>query len=528
MKAFAALFDALDHTTRTGEKVAAMADYFAVADAADAAWAVHILSGGRPKRLIPVRKLAAWAMEVSEVPAWLFEECYQSVGDLAETITLLLPAPDSRSSLPLHQWVERRLLTMYGEPEEAQREVVVSAWRELDGTERFVWNKLITGGFRVGVSRSLVIRSLARASGVDEATTAHRLMGAWEPTAEAFERLLATETADADVSRPYPFFLAYALEAEVETLGDPSHWLAEWKWDGIRAQVVRRQRTTYIWSRGEEIVTDRFPEVAEAATLLPDGTVIDGELLAWSNEAPLPFADLQRRIGRKKLGPKILGDVPVALVAYDLLEVDGVDIRARSLVERRSRLEALLAYPRPSILLSPPVGRSSWAELRSARAGARERSAEGLMLKRLDSPYGVGRRRGPWWKWKVDPFAVDAVMLYAQPGHGRRASLFTDYTFGVWDGEELVPFAKAYSGLTDEEIRTLDGWIRRNTIEKFGPVRAVEPMQVFEIAFEGIRLSSRHKSGLAVRFPRIHRWRTEKEAWEADTLATLRALAEQG
>jgi DNA ligase-1 len=527
MRGFARLFTALDETTRTTEKVSAMAAYFTAAPPADAAWAVHFLSGERPKRLVPVRRLAQWAMEESDTPPWLFEECYHAVGDLAETISLLLPPATDSVDRPLHRWVEEFILPLGGEAEEAQRRIVTQAWREMDGAERFVWNKLITGGFRVGVSRALVVRALGVASGVDEPTIAHRLMGSWEPRAELFERLVAPETGDADLSRPYPFFLAYPLDGEPAALGEPGDWQIEWKWDGIRAQLVRRAGETFLWSRGEELVTERFPEIAEAAALLPDGTVLDGEIMPWQDDRPLPFAQLQRRIGRKKLGPKVLAEVPVVLICYDLLELGGEDVRERPMAWRRERLEELLARSpaRHRFLLSPMVEADDWGGIAAARAGAREVGAEGLMIKRRDAAYGVGRRRGPWWKWKVDPYSVDAVMIYAQAGHGRRASLHTDYTFAVWDGPDLVPFAKAYTGLTDAEIRELDGWIRRNTLEKFGPVRAVKPEQVFELAFEGIQPSPRHRSGLAVRFPRILRWRTDKPASEADTIDTLRALA---
>jgi DNA ligase 1 len=502
-----------------------MASYFSAAPPEDAAWAVHFLSGNRPKRLIPVRRLASWAMEVSGIQPWLFEESYHNVGDLAETIALLLPRPSRESDFPLHRWIEERLLAMAGEGEEVQRAIVLEAWSELDGTERFLWNKLLTGEFRVGVSRSLVVKGLSAASGVDEATTAHRLMGGWEPTAEAYLGLVATRTQDADISRPYPFFLAYALEGPVEALGDVNDWMVEWKWDGIRSQLIRRQGRTFIWSRGEDLVTDRFPELSLAANLLPDGTVLDGEIMAW-RDRPLPFNDLQRRIGRKKLGPRILSEVPIALVVYDLLEADGADFRDVPLAERRRRLADLLRQlgSHTPFILSPRVDVEDWSTVRSERSRARDRSAEGLMLKRLDSAYGVGRRRGPWWKWKVDPFSVDAVMVYAQPGSGRRAALHTDYTFAVWKDGELVPFAKAYSGLTDAEIREVDRWVRKNTIERFGPVRAVRPEQVFELAFEGIQASSRHKSGIAVRFPRIARWRTDKRPEDADTLDALRRL----
>ncbi len=533
MKAFAELYAELDETTRTGEKVDALARYFASAAPEDAAWAVHFLIGRRPKRLVPARRLAEWAMEAAGVPEWLFAECHEAVGDLAETITLLLPPPtDARDDLPLHRWVEERLLPLRHEDEPGQRQAMQAAWAELSGPEAYVWNKLITGGFRVGVSQNLVVRALARAGGVEEPVVAHRLMGAWDPTADFYARIFGADTSDADASRPYPFYLAYALEGEPEALGDVGEWQAEWKWDGIRAQMIRRRGSVYVWSRGEELITERFPELARAAGLLPDGTVLDGEILPWKEGRPLPFAQLQRRIGRKVLGPKILAEVPVVLLAYDLLEIEGVDVREEPLHWRRARLEELIASlptgATDRLPLSPIVPAAHWDDVTEAYHGARDRAAEGLMLKRRDSPFRTGRRRGDWWKWKVEPFTLDAVMVYAQRGHGRRASLYTDYTFAVWKDGELVPFAKAYSGLTDAEIRRVDAWVRRNSLQKFGPVRTVKPELVFELAFEGIQRSPRHKSGVAVRFPRILRWRTDKKPEDADSLETIVGLLEEG
>jgi DNA ligase-1 len=530
---FAALYAELDETTRTNEKVDALARYFAAAAPEDAAWAVHFLIGRRPKRLVPARRLAEWAMEMAAVPEWLFAECHEAVGDLAETITLLLPPPSrAGDDRPLHHWVEERLLPMRREDDAGQRDAMRAAWGELTGPEAYVWNKLITGSFRVGVSQSLVVRALARVGGVDEPTIAHRLMGAWDPTPDFYTRLFGADTRDADASRPYPFYLAYALEGEPEALGDAAGWQAEWKWDGIRAQMIRRRGSVYLWSRGEELITERFPELARAAGLLPEGTVLDGEILPWKEGRPLPFAQLQRRIGRKTLGPKILAEVPVVLLAYDLLELDGDDVRGEPLAWRRQHLEALVeGLPmgaRDRIPLSPVVPASSWDDVTEAYGGSREKAAEGLMLKRLDSPYRTGRRKGDWWKWKVEPFTLDAVMVYAQRGHGRRASLYTDYTFAVWKDGELVPFAKAYSGLTDAEIRKVDAWVRRNSLQKFGPVRTVKPELVFELAFEGIQRSPRHKSGVAVRFPRILRWRTDKKPEDADSLETILALLDAG
>jgi DNA ligase-1 len=403
---------------------------------------------------------------------------------------------------------------------------LLAAWRALTARERFVWNKLITGAFRVGVSQQLLTRALAEVAGLDPAIVAHRLMGNWEPTAEFYRSLIAGQTGAEDHSRPYPFFLATPLEEEPSELGEVGEWLAEWKWDGIRAQLLHRGGQVFLWSRGEELITERFPELAELGRGLPPGTVIDGELLPWQGDAVMPFAQLQRRIGRKTLGRKILAEVPVVLMAYDLLEFGGEDWRVRPLNERRSQLADLVAAvpAQGRWRLSPAVPGATWEELASARQDSRARQVEGLMLKRLDSPYRVGRQRGDWWKWKISPHTIDAVLIYAQRGSGKRASLYTDYTFGVWDEGELVPVAKAYSGLTDAEIRQVDAFVRKNTVEKFGPVRSVTPELVFELAFEGIQRSARHKSGVAVRFPRILRWRTDKKAADADTLTRVKAL----
>jgi DNA ligase-1 len=527
MKRFVDLYVALDETNKTGGKVAAMVGYFKEAPPEDAVWGLYFLTGRRPKRPVSVTKLWAWANELTGLPGWLFSESYDAVGDLAETIATILPdSPAQQEPLPLHEWIEKRLIPMQGMPEEEQREIIESAWRELDRNGRFVWNKLITGGFRVGVSQDLVIRALSQASGVPVATVAHRLMGHWEPTAEFYLSLMGEDEGDANISRPYPFCLAHALEGSPETLGPIGEWHAEWKWDGIRAQLVRRNGQTFVWSRGEDLISERFPEVRDAGDFLPDGTVLDGEIMAWRGESPLLFADLQKRIGRKIVGKKLLVDVPVVLVAFDLIEWEGKDIRKSPLRDRRKALSSLISGldERAQVRISPEVQAESWQELAQKREGSRSLNVEGLMLKKLDSPYVVGRKKGFWWKWKIQPFTVDAVLIYAARGNGKRASLYTDYTFGIWSEGQLVPFAKAYSGLDDEEIRRVDAFVRRSTLEKFGPVRTVKPELVFELAFEGIQLSSRHKSGIAVRFPRIARWRHDKKPEDADTLESVKAL----
>lgn len=524
MKRFAELYAAIDATNRTTEKVAVMADYFREAPPEDAVWTVALFTHRRPKRAVNSTRMQTWAAELAGVPAWLFGECYDAVGDLGETISLVLGESLGEDPVPLHVWMEERLPELARIPEEQQREKLIQYWRELDRPGRYALNKLIGGSWRVGVSQELVIRALAQASQIPAPTIAHRLMGDWKPTTAFFASLVDADSNEALISRPYPFCLAHPLEASLEELGPIEEWHAEWKWDGIRAQLVRREGQTFVWSRGEELITERFPEVADIGTWLPDGTVLDGEILAWQSDTPKKFAELQRRIGRKTVGKKLLEEVPVQFVAFDMLEHQGRDLREDRFEDRRTELRKVCSENIPNLRLSDSVEADSWEALARERESARERNVEGLMLKRKDSPYLVGRKKGLWWKWKIDPLTVDAVLIYAARGSGKRASLYTDYTFGVWDGDKLVSFAKAYSGLSDEEIRKVDNWIRRNTLEKFGPVRTVTPELVFELAFEGIQLSTRHKSGIAVRFPRILRWRTDKPKEEADRLDAIKEM----
>lgn len=543
MKAFAELYGQLDATTSSNAKRDALVRYFASASPADAAWAVYFLAGGRPRQLVPTRLLRELAISLSGLPDWLFEESYQAVGDLAETFSLLLPEAAHSSDAGLAYWVEDCLLPLRGLPPETLAQRLPPLWAQLDRQSLLVCLKLVTGSFRVGVSKLLVTRALAQLADIDSKRVAQRLVGytdlSHRPTAQGYLKLIAAESEDEHAQRggqPYPFFLAHALQQSVDQfdalLGPPQAWQAEWKWDGIRAQVVKREGQLWVWSRGEELLTERFPELQALAAVLPDGCVVDGEIVVW-RDGVQPFALLQQRIGRKTLGKKILADAPVVLLGYDLLEWQGADWRSRPQTERRAQLEALVqTTAHPALRLSPVLQGDTWAELAAQREASRSLGVEGLMLKARDALYGVGRTKdmGVWWKWKIDPFSVDAVLIYAQRGHGRRASLYSDYTFAVWDApagspqRSLVPFAKAYSGLSDEEMRKVDAIIRKTTVETFGPVRSVTPTLVFELGFEGIALSKRHKSGIAVRFPRMLRWRLDKPVDEADDLATLQSL----
>ncbi len=528
MKAFSELFTRIDNTTSTNEKIDALVDYFAIADERDAIWCVALLSGRTPRRTIKTNELWEWSGELSGLPGWLQAESYHIVGDLAETISLILPAHSEEHDHALHK-VMQELIDLKDKDDATRKDYITGMWRQFNKQEVFVFNKLITGGFRVGVSDKIIIKAIAKQFNIDENIVAHRLSGGWEATDNTLTKLMSAEEGANDISRPYPFYLAYPLETAPEELGDVKDWQIERKYDGIRGQIIVRNNTLFVWSRGEDLLTDKFVEFHDLVHVLPNGTVIDGEILPVKDGVILPFHVMQTRIGRKNVTKKTLVEAPLAMICYDILEHEGVDIRHLSMQERREILERVLADAKDKreqvpLLVSPLVQCDSWDEVVAERSCSRDNNCEGLMLKRKDSEYKTGRRRGDWWKWKVDPLSIDGVLIYGQRGHGRRADLYTDFTFAVWDGDELVPFCKAYSGLTDKEMLQVDAWIKKNTTDKFGPVRSVVPTLVFEIGFEGINPSPRHKSGVALRFPRILRWRQDKSVKEANTKADLLEL----
>ncbi|MGB3312339.1 MAG: ATP-dependent DNA ligase [Nodosilinea sp.] len=547
MQRFTQLFQDIDATTSTNEKVRSLQAYFQAAELADKVWALYLLLGKTRRRTVTSRVLRDVFLQISDIPEWLFKDCYAQVGDSAEVIALLLrdvdlsacrgaaccaPTPDPAenqphpASIPLHQWMEEVIpMVKAMNTDDERRDLIVSWWATLDNTEIFVLNKVLTGAFRVGASAKLVIKGLAAATGIPEPVLTHRLMGDFTPTVEFYTSLTSEEATQNAPSQPYPFFLATSLDEAKFQVEDFERWRAEWKWDGIRAQVIKRDDQVFVWSRGEDLVTAQFPEIEAMMATFPNGIVMDGEILCWQDGRPLSFNHLQKRLGRKKVSKKVMEQNPVHFIAYDLLEYGSVDIREKTWGDRTQSLSTLLAvHTAPNLHQSSSFEFHSFAELAELRENSRQQGAEGLVVKAIDSPYLVGRKRGYWWKYKVDPMSLDAVLIYAQAGSGKRANLFTDYTFALWQGENLVPFAKAYSGLDNAEIDKLDKWIRRHTTERFGPVRSVEPIHVFEIGFEGIAESTRHKSGISVRFPRILRWRTDKPAAEADTLESAQAL----
>ena len=526
MTSFAELIFRLGTSTKTNDKLEALSTYFTHGNGKDKVWVIALFSGRRPRRTVSGTQLAVWCTEMVNLPIWLFQECYHTVGDLSETIALLIPEKSSGTTQPLYYYVEK-FQQLEKATEEEKKTFIIQSWQELSRGERFVFNKLLSGTFRVGVSQKLMVNALARTVKPDANVIAHRISGNWDPATTIFEELLSEQSTQTDHSKPYPFYLAYALETPLADLGEPTDWQAEWKWDGIRGQVIKRNDQLFVWSRGEDLITEKFPEYSILQSILPNGTVIDGEILPYKDGQVLNFNVLQTRIGRKNITKKHLQEAPVGLFAYDLLELNGEDIRALALSERRAELEKLItSLQLPWLQLSPIVTFSNWDDLTSQREQSRNINSEGLMLKRRSSAYQVGRRRGDWWKWKIDPLTIDAVMVYAQKGAGRRSNLYTDYTFAVKDGDKLVPFTKAYSGLTDKEFAQVDSFVKKNSLEKFGPVRTVKPELVFEIAFEGIAASNRHKSGVALRFPRISRWRTDKLPDDINTLEDLKRMLE--
>ncbi len=526
LELFAQLVSELSTSTKTNDKIQSLVDYFATAPDDDKVWVIAIFSGRRPRRAVNSRLMREWCAEITNYPSWLFDECYHTVGDLAETLALLLPdtKQDDQINKSLSHYLET-FISIEKQDESIRKKFILDSWDQMNRDERFVFNKLITGSFRIGVSQKTIVNALAKTVDLSASVIAHRISGNWDPVTTSFNDLLSESASISDFSKPYPFYLAYALEEEPETLGNPVEWQAEWKWDGIRGQVIKRNNELFVWSRGEELMTDKFPEYFILKDLLPDGVVIDGEIIPAIDGKPLPFAVLQTRIGRKNIGKKQLQEAPICFFAYDLLEYNYEDWREKTLAERRNKLEEII-FPikNNAIQISKIISFDSWNELSELRKNSREMNSEGIMLKRKDSNYKVGRKRGDWWKWKIDPLTIDCVMVYAQKGSGRRSNLYTDYTFAVKDGDNLVTFTKAYSGLTDKEFAQVDNFIKRNSIEKFGPVRTVKPELVFEIAFEGIAASNRHKSGVALRFPRMSRWRKDKKVDDINTIEDLKAM----
>lgn len=524
MRYFAELINALESTNKTNAKIDAIVDYLERASEEDKVWFIALFTGKRPKRNVNTNLMKEWALGITKLPFWLFQESYSSVGDLGETLSLILPQPTEKIDWTLSQWMND-IVNLKDKTEAEKKAFVLQSWNGLDYTERLIFNKLLGGSFRIGVSDKTLINALTKYSGQEASALMHSMMGKWNPGEISFQELISAEKVNVDSSRPYPFCLAYPLEKKLSELGEPNDWLIEYKWDGIRGQIIRRNDEVFIWSRGEELITQQFPEIAEAVQAMKGNFVLDGEILAVKDGKVLNFNELQKRLNRKSITKRMLTDIPIEVFVYDLIELEGTDLREKPIVSRRAMLEELLLNENPGkIRLSKAIEFEKWDKLDEIRENSRDINSEGLMLKQKNSPYHSGRKKGDWWKWKINPMTIDAVLIYAQKGSGRRSAYYTDYSFAVKNGDSLVTIAKAYSGLTDKEIMEVSSFVNKNAIEKFGPVRTVKAELVFEIAFEGIGFSSRHKSGVALRFPRIVRWRKDKTVNEIDDLEEIKKL----
>lgn len=524
MKHFAELINALESTNKTNAKIDAIIDYLERAPDEDKVWFIALFTGKRPKRNVNTNYMKEWALEITKLPFWLFQESYSSVGDLGETLSLILPPPTEKIDRSLSQWMND-IIDLKNKTDVEKKEFVLNSWNGLDYTERLIFNKLLGGSFRIGVSDKTLINALTKFSDQESSALTHSLMGKWQPDEISFKELISAEKINPDNSKPYPFCLAYPLEKELNELGTPEEWQIEYKWDGIRGQIIRRNDEVFIWSRGEELITEQFPEIKETVQNMKGNFVLDGEILAVKDNKVLNFNELQKRLNRKTLTKKMLSEIPIEVFTYDLLELENNDLREKPIASRRAMLEELLSNENPeNIKISQVIEFENWENLNQIRENSREINSEGLMLKQKNSPYHAGRKKGDWWKWKINPLTIDAVLIYAQKGSGRRSAYYTDYTFAVKKDDKLVTIAKAYSGLTDKEIMEVSKFVNKNAIEKFGPVRTVKAELVFEIAFEGIGFSNRHKSGVALRFPRIVRWRKDKTVDEIDDIEEIKKL----
>ncbi|RZK66988.1 MAG: cisplatin damage response ATP-dependent DNA ligase, partial [Pedobacter sp.] len=429
------LIQELELSNKTNDKIAALVTYFSEADNRDKPYVIAMFTGKRPKRPITTTLIKQWAIELTDLPEWLFTESYHSVGDLSETIALVLPPATYTVEKPLHQWISE-LAQLHGKTDEEKKEYILNSWDSLATQERFIFNKLISGNFRIGVSNKMLVNAIAKQSEQEANKIMHSIMGKWQPNEITYEELTAGAHVNTDNSWPYPFCLAYAIDTEPENLGETAAWQAEWKWDGIRGQIVKRNGELFIWSRGEELVTDQFPELHFLKDELPDGTVLDGEILAVKDGNVLSFSTLQQRLNRKTINRSQLENAPIGFFTYDLLELKGTDIRTEPLSKRRQSLEEIIQNltTKNIAILSPVIKYKDWQELAEIREKAREINSEGIMLKNVNSVFHAGRKRGDWWKWKINPYTVDTVMIYAQKGSGRRANFYTDYTFAVRDG----------------------------------------------------------------------------------------------
>jgi len=539
MKAFADLWATLEGQLSEARSAQILARYLQQTSAEDAAWAIYLLCGKKPKKLLSARELVEYFLQTSGTPGWLFWESDDVVGDVNETIALLndtfmdeTASQQNRNENSHPQqnslafWMENQLNTL-AEVAQSQRPAFLgNCWQKLGYREAFIINRILTGTWKSNLPLKTIAQALSIVSGQEPMTLMHRLKADWLPNKVFYAKLIAEDQPTFQTEQKFSFGEFKPLEeSSIESLGAVEDWWLAWQWEGLRVQCIRRADDCFLWSQNGELVTDRFPELHEMAQKLPEGTILEGVIVACSGQAPLPLADLQPRLGGKSVNRKMMESCPVAFVATDLQLLANEDMRNLPAQQRKTRLAQLandIGFP---LVHFPRIEIDQWAHARKLLQEARQHHAEGLSLQRLNSPYPIQNQQADWWSWKVQPHTINAILLYAKMEMaGRSQKQTTEYTFAVWHEDQLVPVARTGIGLPPEEAELLDGWIRANTYERFGPVRSVEPFHVYEIAFDGITPSKRHKCGFVLREPRIINPRPHTPIEEASRLEDLHRL----
>lgn len=528
MKRFAELCAILESTANAREKMAALTVYFQDAPPPDAIWAIRLLLGWKPSRIATSQTLRRWARECVQFPDWLFEESCAAVGNLLETLALLIPLPDTPGDVPLHVRMQRDLLPLRDLTENEQRAAVSAAWTQMDAQQRFVWNTLLTGGFRPHVSEKTLIRALSAWRGLPTTVLACRLKQEWEPTVAGYRALFSHDIAALDSSQLYPFQRWYEEPPARGASGAIGDWRIDWHRNGMRAQLIKRGSSVFLWSDDHVIVNDTFPEICEAMAAMTDGTVLDGVITAWSADGPLHRAELERRMKRKRLTKKFKHEVPVRYWVYDLLEIQGEDVRTQPFRQRIHQAAGIIPTEVGSVIhLAEPLEAASWHRLHALRNDARRHGADGVLLRRWTASACPSTRKADQWRvWKADPLTAPVVLVYVQALNAASGQRSVEGTFAAWDGGDLVPVAKTSAGFSDEDVNAIEEFAKQHTVERFGPVRSLKAELVFTLAFDSVSLSTRRKSGLVLHHPRVAGRLLDASIHDAERIAILRNRGE--
>lgn len=521
MKAFAELIFNLRKWDTENNQIRYIKEYFSISDDRDCIWAIYILLGKKIKNEFRSKQqLKKWACEYAEIPDWLFDESYSFTGDLTETISLILPGKEADSGRTLTEWMHY-MESFCKSDDQGNKKKVVDAWKELDHTETYVFNKLIPGNFKSGVDEKVIIKALSKFLNIESNVISNRIKSNWHPDLISFYELFSKFNPDDIISKPYPFIPEEVFESEPGVLGSAADWLAEQKFKGIRCQLIFRKGKIFLWTDNGELINDKFPEFEFIKKYLPDDSVFTGSIICINNGMKSQHNYLQARLRRKNISSKSLKESPVIFMMNDLLEYEGTDMRNKFLIERKELIKCnkFMISKNNLIKYSENIKFENWEELRTIRRKSSDTISGGIILKKKNSLF-LSDINEKYLICKPEPLSADAVLMYALKGE--RTDLFSEFTLGVWDKGKLVSIAKINSGLSEEEIREVSEFVNNNTLEKFGPVRTVRPELVFNISFESISFSVRHKSGVVLQSPEISKWIRGKNIFDASSLENLK------